>query len=298
MAIKDLTTLLRKLAEVGAEINAIPKAGRNEKQHYDYAKEADFKREVRAPFFKRGLVLIPDIIDRQNTDSATQSGGSFHFTDITVKFTIYDSETGESISGSVPGTGSDSLDKAVWKALAGAMKYFLAMTFLIPTGDDPEGDDDKSTNSQPPKPHQTHDVAPGAAQAGATILTFGKHIGKSLSQVYAEHPDYIKWLTGNKADGTPNSRDLQAIAKTFLAAQNTPAAPLTWSSFWLHMKEIGADKDFVNLRAAEFYKLDGPIEGIKELVKTQEDLEALDVFISEAMNERQPGDDFHRDTGY
>jgi hypothetical protein len=47
------------------------------------------------------------------------------------------------------GEGQDAGDKAVYKAMTGALKYCLLKTFLIPTGDDPERDE---TPAKPPAP--------------------------------------------------------------------------------------------------------------------------------------------------
>jgi hypothetical protein len=233
---KDHITLLRKLSEIGKEVSTIAKSGHNEKQNYDYAKEAGFKRECRKPFFDRGLVLTPEILSRNNYDVTTGSGTVMHYSDVIVKYTVSDSETGESLAGTSAGSGFDAGDKAIYKAMAGAMKYWLAMTFLIPTGDDPEDDGEKNSHAQTTAQKPT--TAPGAAQPSGQVQT---------------------------------------------PAKPPASGPINWTNFWAHMREIGADKDFININAAICFKLNGSIDSLKGLVKNQATLTQLDKFIVDAI---------------
>lgn len=41
------------------------------------------------------------------------------------------------------GFGEDSGDKAIYKAITGAIKYFGSENFLVSTGDDPEREDER-----------------------------------------------------------------------------------------------------------------------------------------------------------
>jgi hypothetical protein len=60
------------------------------------------------------------------------------------RFILTDIETGFSESGSISGEGLDKGDKAGYKAHTGAMKYYLANTFLVATGDDAEKESPES----------------------------------------------------------------------------------------------------------------------------------------------------------
>jgi hypothetical protein len=251
---KDHITLLRKLSEIGKEVSTIAKSGHNEKQNYDYAKEADFKRECRKPFFDRGLVLTPEILSRNNYDVTTGSGTVMHYSDVIVKYTVSDSETGESLAGTSVGSGFDAGDKAIYKAMAGAMKYWLAMTFLIPTGDDPEDDGEKNSHAQTTAQKPT--TAPGAAQAPA------------------------------KQDTTQS-------------ASHTNSKP-NWSAFWPHMGELGLNdakgKEYIALQASLLFKVNGIVEKLTDVVKTQADLSALSKSVVDAVfvrdnSERLPGEE-------
>ena len=123
--------LVKKLCEVMAVVQRIPKRGRNEFHKYDYATEADIVEAVRGELSTRNIFIFSDC------ETHNRSGD---FTDIMVAWTFVDGDTGESRTCHVPGSGNDKGDKGVYKALTGSLKYFLMKSFLMPTGDDPEGD--------------------------------------------------------------------------------------------------------------------------------------------------------------
>jgi len=63
-----------------------------------------------------------------------------YVTDIRLRYEWVDIETGMSVSGEMLGSGSDAMDKGVYKAITGAGKYVAHTTFQLRTKDDPEGD--------------------------------------------------------------------------------------------------------------------------------------------------------------
>ena len=123
--------LHRKLAEVMAEVGRVPKRGRNEFHKYDYATEADIVEAVRDALSSRSVSLVPSV--RQVLRDGT-------LTTVLMAFQFTDGETGETSTHDWAGTGDDKGDKGLYKAMTGALKYFLLKTFLLPTGDDPEAD--------------------------------------------------------------------------------------------------------------------------------------------------------------
>lgn len=123
--------LHRKLAEVMAEVGRVPKRGRNEFHKYDYATEADIVDAVRGALSSRSISIVPSV--RQVLREGT-------LTTVLMAFQFTDGETGETSTHDWAGTGDDKGDKGLYKAMTGALKYFLLKTFLLPTGDDPEAD--------------------------------------------------------------------------------------------------------------------------------------------------------------
>lgn len=172
-------SLVRKLVEVMACIDRIPKTGHNSFHNYDYTTEADVCEAVRAELAKRCVIILPSCIDSK--EAAVGEKGQRVFT-LKMRMTAHDGETGESLSWDMYGQGADSLDKGAFKAITGAVKYGLLKPFLVPTGDDPERDDgSKSTTPPPPagvagvkarmKPQPPPPPSPrGSARGGPTVF--------------------------------------------------------------------------------------------------------------------------------
>lgn len=133
--------LAAKLAEIMGEVNRIPKRGHNDFHNYDYVMEADLTEAVREKLSSRGIALIPSVKERHRYEILNKdgiAGGSFDY--VTIDFMLIDSESGETLTSTMVGSGYDKGDKGIYKAITGATKYWIYKTFLIPTGDDPESD--------------------------------------------------------------------------------------------------------------------------------------------------------------
>ncbi len=134
--------LLAKLLAVQIAKKAVLKNGVNTFHHYKYAEEADYIEMLQPILNENKLVITSSVVgsDFIDTHTPNKTGGDVVTTlcRVNMRFTIYDVESGESITADAPGTGQDSGDKAIYKAITGATKYFLAKFFLIPAGDDPE----------------------------------------------------------------------------------------------------------------------------------------------------------------
>ncbi|MGG1444371.1 ERF family protein [Brevibacillus laterosporus] len=78
---------------------------------------------------QHGLVIIPVHQEHSKVDQLTT---------VNVRYQIVDVDTGDSIEAVSSGTGVDTQDKGVGKAMTYAYKYLLLRTFAIPTGEDPD----------------------------------------------------------------------------------------------------------------------------------------------------------------
>lgn len=139
--------LVRKLVEVMAVVDRIPKSGHNSFHNYDYTTEADVLEAVRGELARRCVLIVPCAVDSKET--AVGEKGQRVFTQ-RMRFTAHDGETGETLSWEMYGQGSDALDKGAFKSTTGAVKYGLLKLFLVPTGDDPERDAGHATTTPPP----------------------------------------------------------------------------------------------------------------------------------------------------
>lgn len=127
-----------KLSAILKAVGYIEKTGTNASQGYKYVQAAAVADKIRNEFADRGLTMIPENIEV--TESGLTPSGKQALVTLRITWKITDSESGEFVTFQSVGSGSDSTDKAVYKAMTGALKYALLLGFLIPTGDDPENE--------------------------------------------------------------------------------------------------------------------------------------------------------------
>lgn len=121
--------LFVKIARISGFLGAVPKRGYNAYHKYHYTLEADLVGVVRMYLAAAGIVIIPSV-------TAWEKEGQLTTVDVEYKVT----DGNESFSFTIPGTGSDTGDKGMYKALTGSNKYAIMKLFKIETGDDPESD--------------------------------------------------------------------------------------------------------------------------------------------------------------
>lgn len=115
----------------------LKKGGKNEYDKYSYFSEAQYKELFTELFSEYGLELKFTELEYQTFEgSEKQANGRMP----KLEFSLMDIETGFSEETVITGEGIDKGDKAGYKAYTGALKYFLANTFMVATGDDPEKD--------------------------------------------------------------------------------------------------------------------------------------------------------------
>jgi hypothetical protein len=195
------STLARKLAEVMAAVERIPKRGWNAHFSYAFATEADVVDAIRGELASRAIVLLPAVLvtHRDPLDKTT-------LTTLEMEFTFIDGVTGERETRAWVGTGSDRDDKGVYKAMTGAEKTFLLKAFLIPTGDDPEAVEKaedveaaREPNDEQDEPPHPADVAPAAKAtttkkpATSTRVPAGAFKVKSVSDPIEGSNDRGPW---------------------------------------------------------------------------------------------------------
>ena len=113
----------------------LKKGGQNDFDHYSYFSEAQYKELFTELFSKNNLELKFSELD-YGTFEGTGKQCNGRLTKL--EFTLYDVETGFFETTVITGEGMDKGDKAGYKAYTGAVKYYLADTFLVATGDDAE----------------------------------------------------------------------------------------------------------------------------------------------------------------
>ena len=113
----------------------LKKGGQNDYDHYSYFSEAQYKELFTELFSKNNLELKFSELEYNTFDG---SGKNCNGRMTRLEFTLIDVETGFFETTVITGEGMDKGDKAGYKAYTGAVKYYLADTFLVATGDDAE----------------------------------------------------------------------------------------------------------------------------------------------------------------
>lgn len=123
------------LREELSQMGILQKEGHNTFDKYKYFSEAQYKELFTRLFSKHRLELKSSEMtytDFQGTQK--QPFGR----KVKIEFCLIDCDTGFFELSYITGEGLDKGDKAGYKANTGAIKYYLADTFLVATGDDPE----------------------------------------------------------------------------------------------------------------------------------------------------------------
>ena len=147
--------LAQKLALILANIDRVPKNGRNDFHNYDYVYESDLVDHIRDKLAEQGVAIFPSVREHNVQEMQDARNKSVFLTTVTLDVTLIDGQSGDQITTTWVGQGLDNGDKGYYKAYTGAIKYFILKTFMISTGDDPEQDD-------APRPTQGTHKAPQA----------------------------------------------------------------------------------------------------------------------------------------
>lgn len=119
------------------ERGVLKKGGKNDYDNYTYFSEAQYKELFTELFSKHGLELNFSEISYETFEgTGKQANGRL----VKVEFELIDIESGFNECTIITGEGMDKGDKAGYKAYTGALKYYLADTFMVATGDDAEKD--------------------------------------------------------------------------------------------------------------------------------------------------------------
>lgn len=192
--------IYQQIPKVMADIEAIAKSRPGPQGQYKFRGIDDVYNEVHSIFSKHKIFTTPEVLDIQRSEKPTKSGGLSMYSVMRVKFKFY-AEDGSFVEVITAGEGMDSGDKASNKAMAVAHKYAIMQTFVIPTIDDkdPENDD--------------HDLEP----TFDFKMPIGSQKGKMASSIGVEGiQGALKWAQ----DTDPKKfKDFIANCEKFLAAQ-------------------------------------------------------------------------------
>ena len=154
----------------------LKKGGTNTFDRYSYFTEAQYKELFTELFADAGLELkFTELAYDTFEGSEKQANGRMP----KIEFQLMDCETGFYESTIITGEVIDKGDKAGYKAYTGALKYYLADTFMVATGDDPETDSpDVKMNNR--KPSNERKASPKQVELLAKYYT-GENLTKLLA---------------------------------------------------------------------------------------------------------------------
>ena len=121
-------------------MGVLERKGDNKYDKYKYFSEAQYKELFTGLLADAGLELAFNELEyeRFKMDGKNTEGRR-----IKLRYELIDVDTGYSETTVISGEGADRSDKGVYKAYTGILKYYLANTFLVATGDDPEKPEEK-----------------------------------------------------------------------------------------------------------------------------------------------------------
>lgn len=178
--------LYQKISKVMQDVDYLQKddqvAFNNTK--YKAISEEKVTSTVRESLIKNGLIIFP--FEQQHKREGTLST-------VDVKYKIVDTETGEFEVLVSSGTGADTQDKGVGKAMTYAYKYLLLRTFAIPTGEDPDKTssaeldarerENAANNDQPNNSQQSNNQTKRSAAQVNRLFAIAKSSGISVVDV-------------------------------------------------------------------------------------------------------------------
>jgi hypothetical protein len=145
--------LLEKISNVSRDMGNLQKEGNNAFHRYRYVKGEDAMSTFRVHEVANRIKVFPKIDFATLTMSqvTTKGGGTECLCTAIVNFEICDLDSPEKIVVPIPAQGADAMDKAIYKLMTGAFKYFILQVFSS-SGDDPEEGKAEKHRSAPPPP--------------------------------------------------------------------------------------------------------------------------------------------------
>ena len=182
----DIALLAAKLAAIAAQLGVIEKRGWNDHFKYHFLRASDVVQAIRGKLAEQKIILLADVLLTERYEVVGEKSKQ-QGQDVVVRYTFLDGDTGARISFRGAGSGLDSGDKAIYKALTGALKYALTTVFLIADDSaEPESAGQRNKQLQTPR-----EVSRGTQQSSAArpAQDVAGRAGQSASTAVPPAPD-------------------------------------------------------------------------------------------------------------
>lgn len=199
-------SLAAKLLESARSITHVEKRGVNKEQKYEYVTDATVSHEVRRACHAAGLfVSMRSVALVSSVEITNKHGTKGERVTVSAIVAFIDPDDGACHEVQALGSGFDYGDKAIAKATTGAVKIALLKGLCLPTGDDPEGDEDtdrQPSQATPQRAKPQAKAAPAASPGAMAIVAFAKEQGMNFATLKA-------WIADSLGD--QNLRNLSAL---------------------------------------------------------------------------------------
>jgi len=182
------------LPKIIGEIGAVGKDHQNPAQHYDYRAIDDVMAALQPLLGKYGVTVYPVIKDMtyEQVEVGKYKSRMFHCV-AKIEYHWVAADGSEIVCSSM-GEAMDSSDKASNKAMAGAMKYAVTQTLMIPTSEP------KDTELHSPELSQQQTQAkPAPAKPPVDLVKMKTEKGTDWLKQFASAHDAIVALAASKA---------------------------------------------------------------------------------------------------
>lgn len=143
----------KAIVQVAAELSqdGIGKDHRNAEQKFNFRGIDDVLNVLSPLLARHKLHVMPTVVERVATVAKSASGKDKQMVTVKVEYRVIHSEDGSSVMGTAYGEGMDMADKATYKAMSGAYKYWAIQAFAIPVEGtpDPDADDGHGNDERP-----------------------------------------------------------------------------------------------------------------------------------------------------
>lgn len=135
-------TINADLSKVMAAIKPVGKDGTNREQNYKFRAAEDLMNALHAAMNQHGVTVTPFRVETLEDAMVTTANGK-QKNKVAVAVTyLLQAADGSFRFAQTRGAGEDYADKASNKALTSAYKYFVMETFIVPTKDMADGDEE------------------------------------------------------------------------------------------------------------------------------------------------------------
>jgi len=181
-----------KLREIMASFQW-EKDGTNLHQRYKYITEAQYKKNFEHALQEAGLLWKMETLD---TIFHGTISDKMHLIEAKFRGRLIDPDTGEFEEFLFNGTGADNGDKALYKAVTGGHKFFLASNFNVAEGNDPENDEEVEVLKRPASPEKREEIKEELTKGDgkATKMQINS-LKKQLSKLREIDPQQEEFIT-------------------------------------------------------------------------------------------------------